>query len=58
MPRIPGQALRDVEQALEQYRAAVEASLLTPRSKETYLLHADHFVRWLKHDFEPGGTLH
>jgi hypothetical protein len=57
MPKIPAQTLREVEQALEQYIAAVNASRLTPQSKKTYLLHGKNFVRWLNNDFEPGGTL-
>ena len=31
--------------------------MLTRSSKDTYLLHARHFVRWLKDDFKPGANV-
>ncbi|MFO0858382.1 MAG: hypothetical protein U0640_13620 [Phycisphaerales bacterium] len=56
--RIKREALDEVERALEQYRellATLEAEgTLKPSAAHTYILHADHFVRWLKDDFEPG----
>jgi hypothetical protein len=56
--RIKREALDEVERALEQYRellATLEAEgTLKPSAARTYILHADHFVRWLKDDFEPG----
>ncbi len=54
MPKINPQALQQVEAALDRYREEVEATRLRPSSKWTYLLHAEHFVRWLSDDFEPG----
>ena len=46
-----------IQRALEEYKREVEGANLAPTTKATYILHADHFVRWLKDDFEPGGTL-
>ena len=57
MPKISGDALRQVKEALDRYEKEVGATSLAPSSKKTYLLHAWHFVRWLNDDFEPGGTL-
>lgn len=54
MPKISPGALREVQDALEQYARIVEATRLAPQSKETYLGHAEQFVRWLADDFEPG----
>lgn len=55
--QIRAEALREVEEALERYEAEVQASRLSASAKETYLGHTRHFVRWLKGDFVPGGTL-
>ncbi len=57
MPKVNLEVLRSVQNALEDYKKAVSDTALSPRSKETYLLHAEHFVRWLDDDFEPGATL-
>jgi hypothetical protein len=54
---ISAEALHQIEEALRRYRVKVEASRLTNTSKHTYILHAEHFVRWLKGDFEPGGRV-
>lgn len=54
MPKIDRTTLQQVEVALDQYREEVEATRLRPSSKWTYLQHAEHFVRWLNDDFEPG----
>jgi hypothetical protein len=51
------EGLRAIEQALDRYRKEVEATQLQPLSKQTYLLHATNFVRWLKGEFTPGATL-
>ena len=56
VPKISARALQEVEDAVTRYSNEVEASALTLNSKETYLLHAENFVRWLKDDFEPGKT--
>ena len=57
MPKVSPEVLRTVQDALETYKKTVSEKALSPRSKETYLLHAEHFVRWLDDDFEPGATL-
>ncbi len=49
--------MKYVEQALTEYEKEVDASKLRPSTKHTYLIHAKHFVRWLRGDFTPGGTL-
>jgi hypothetical protein len=54
MPKVSLEALREVQQALERYEAEVEATNLTEDSKQTYLGHTRHFVRWLNDDFIPG----
>ena len=46
-----------IQRALERYKREVEDTDLAQTTKATYILHADQFVRWLKDDFEPGGTL-
>ncbi len=56
MPKISPQALKEVEQAFEDWKEEVEASNLTQSSKETYIGHPNHFVRWLNDDFVPGGS--
>ena len=57
MPKVNTEVLKSVQEALERYKETVSDTALSPRSKETYLLHAEHFVRWLGDDFEPGATL-
>ena len=47
-------ALREVEDALRGYELEVAATRLSTSTKDTYLRHASHFVRWLKGDFDPG----
>jgi hypothetical protein len=54
MPKVSSTALREVEHALQHYTEEVEQTAMTETSKGTYLLHAQHFVRWLNDDFEPG----
>ena len=53
--RISFEALGEVKEALDRYKELVDAADLTESTKNTYTLHADHFVRWLDDDFEPGG---
>ncbi len=45
---------KQVTEALEVYRTEVEDAPLTRSTKDTYLLHAENFVRWLHGNFEPG----
>jgi hypothetical protein len=46
-----------VERALKEYLAEVEASDLAHLTKATYAEHPRNFVRWLKGEFVPGGSL-
>ena len=57
MPKVSSEVLKAVRDALERYEAEVTDTPLTPSAKKTYILHAEHFVRWLNDDFEPGATL-
>lgn len=54
MPKISAAALREVQDALEQYRNEVEISNLKHKTKKTYIRHSGTFVRWLNDDFTPG----
>lgn len=54
MPKVSHDILQRVRAALERYQAEVDAAPLTRSTKHTYILHAEHFVRWLDDDFEPG----
>ena len=57
MPKVSKETLILIRDALERYQEEVIATSLKPSSKKTYLLHAEHFVRWLADDFEPGASL-
>ena len=57
MPKISLPSLHEVQEAFERYSDVVEESELQLSSKNTYLLHAKQFVRWLADDFEPGTTI-
>jgi len=52
--RISSSALKEVQDALKAYEAEVNETNLASTTRATYLLHADHFVRWLAYDFTPG----
>lgn len=54
---LPASFIERVENALRQYEDEVDASKLSLNSKETYKLHANNFVRWMRGDFTPGGNL-
>lgn len=54
MPKISQDSIQQVLRALERYETEVNAAPLTRSTKHTYILHADHFVRWLQDEFEPG----
>lgn len=45
---------KTIEKRLREYEREVEASGLGALTKQTYLLHARNFVRWLSGDFTPG----
>ena len=55
MAKIKKKHLKSVRIALREYEAEVKASGLSPTTKDTYILHATNFVRWLEDDFRPGG---
>lgn len=57
MQQISTEALREVETALRRYETEVRQSGVAMNTANTYLLHANNFVRWLKGDFTPGRTL-
>ena len=57
MPKVSDEVLRAVQDALERYEAEVSDTLMASNTKKTYVLHAEHFVRWLGDDFELGATL-
>ena len=57
MSKINPDALKEVQDALERYREEVEQSPLSLSAKNTYLLHARQFVRWLDDNFTPGATV-
>jgi len=46
-----------LEQLLLEYVETVENSLMTDKSRETYISQATMFVNWCKGEFEPGETL-
>lgn len=52
--RVGNATLREIELALSEYRNAVESSNMTAKTKKTYMLHSENFVRWLKGEFVPG----
>ena len=52
--RISERSLREVQAALREWEAAVNATRLKPSTKKTYVGHPRHFVRWLAGDFTPG----
>ena len=53
--KISVEALGEIKDALVNYKGTVDDTSMTESSKKTYTLHAEHFVRWLDDDFEPGG---
>ena len=57
VPKISQSSLDDIREAFERYSDVVENSELRLSAKNTYLLHARQFVRWLADEFEPGATL-
>ena len=58
-PQISPAASGEVHKALERYMELVHTreteGLLKSNTANTYLLHAENFVRWLHGDFDPGG---
>lgn len=43
-----------IKSVLDEYRQEVNATDMVPSAKETYIRHAEHFVRWMDGDFTPG----
>ena len=54
MAKISIDTLREVKAALVRYENQVNATRMSDKSKHTYINHANHFVRWLDDDFNPG----
>ena len=52
----PG-TLQEVNKALAEYEAEVDASGLAEPTKRTYKRHASTFVRWLHGKFKPGDNV-
>ena len=48
--RISASALAEIEQALEKYEKQIDAADIKIATKQTYLVHARNFVRWLRGD--------
>ena len=57
MTKVSPEVLEIVQKAVEQYCQVVQGSELSEESKKTYIEHPNNFVRWLKGDFEPGGSV-
>ena len=57
MSRVSERALSEIKDALEAFKNEVAGAGYTPESAWTYTYHAEAFVRWLEHDFEPGSQL-
>ena len=57
MPRISVDNMDEVERALQEYFDEVSQTEMSVSTKNTYTLHAQHFVRSLKEDFKPGGRV-
>lgn len=53
-PRKEAPAPKGLDDLLAEYIAEVEAAVLEPTTKQTYIHHATTFVRWTKGDFTPG----
>lgn len=53
--RVSSKTLQEIEAAFREYEREVESTNITPSTKQTYLLHSENFVKWLKGEFVPGG---
>lgn len=56
-PQVRAETVREVEDSFRRYEEEVAAAGLRPVTVTTYIQYASQFVRWLKGDFVPGGTL-
>ncbi len=52
--RVSPSAMAEVQSALNDYWADLDASDLSEASKGIYMANADNFVRWMRNDFTPG----
>ena len=52
--RVSKKTLEEIASALREYEKEVALSNMTSSAKQTYLLHAANFVKWLKGEFTPG----
>ena len=57
MARLDPVCRQKVKEALEVYSKEVEESNLAQTAKDTYLRHAETFVKWLHEDFVPGSRV-
>jgi len=57
MPKISAQALKEVQQALEQYKKEILAVGYAQNTEKTRISQSDAFVRWLNDEFTPGSGL-
>ena len=57
MAKVSEDTLQQIQEALRCYEEEVDATRMMPKSKETYIRHARHFVRWLDDNFEPGSRV-
>ena len=52
-------SMEEVERALDRYSKELDdlfaKAIIKENTRHTYRLYANHFVRWLKDEFEPGG---
>ena len=52
--KVSPEALREIREAFERYKAEVETTRLAASAKKTYIDRTDQFVRWLNDEFTPG----
>lgn len=43
--------IREMERLLDQWKTEISQSTLKQSAQDTYVLHPNHFVRWVKDDF-------
>ncbi|WP_315795303.1 hypothetical protein [Paenibacillus sp. BIC5C1] len=55
--KVSPELLKQLNEMLDAYTQDVKNSGLKPSTEKTYLLHANHFVRWCNGDFVPGARL-
>ena len=50
--RVPPEALSKIQEALDRWTAAVEATDMRITTKRTYIDHPSRFVRWLAGEYD------